>query len=94
MRWRDWLREMPLVASGLLWVGSLAALRISAPNACSNDFRYILPIIAPCSYAYVRAQMRCRERGWRILPAASTTVGWLFVLCSTAFFVILALAGD
>ena len=93
VRRRQWLDEMPLVASVVLWLASLAALRFSAPSSCSNDFRYILPVILPCAYAYVRTQTRCRERGWRIVPGASAVVGWLFVLSSIAFFGVLALLG-
>jgi hypothetical protein len=94
VRRRQWLDEMPLVASVVLWVASLAALRIDAPSSCSNDFRYILPVVLPCAYAYVRTQARGRERGWRIAPGASAVVGWLFVFSSVAFFGVLALAGE
>lgn len=94
VRRRQWLDGMPLVASAVLWVASLAALRIQAPSSCSNDFRYILPVIVPCAYAYVRTEMRWRERGWRIVPAASAALGWLFVASSVAFFAVLAFVGD
>lgn len=40
-------RDAPLLASGLLWLASLLALRIRIPYACSNDFRYILPVLVP-----------------------------------------------
>jgi hypothetical protein len=94
LRRRQWLDGMPLVATAVLFLASLMTLRISAPNACSNDFRYILPVILPCACAYVWLQMRCRERGWRILPVAGAVVGWLFVLSSAAFFLALSVAGD
>ena len=94
VRRRQWLDEMPLVASVVLWVASIAAFRFSAPSASSNDFRYVLPVILPCAYAYVRTQTRCRERGWRIAPDASAVVGWLFVLSSVAFFGVLVFLGD
>ena len=94
VRRRQWLDEMPLVASVVLWVASIAAFRFSAPSASSNDFRYVLPVIVPCAYAYVRAQTRCRERGWRIVPDASAAAGWLFVLSSVAFFGVLVFSGD
>jgi hypothetical protein len=93
VRRRQWLDGMPLLASALLWVASLASLRITAPRSCSNDFRYILPVILPCAYAYVRSEMRWRERGWRFVPAASAGLGWLFVASSIAFFAVLAFVG-
>jgi hypothetical protein len=94
VRRRQWLDEMPLVASVVLWVASIVVFRFSAPSSSSNDFRYILPVIVPCVYAYVRAQTRCRERGWRIAPDASAIVGWLFALSSVAFFGVLVFLGD
>lgn len=90
VRRRQWLDEMPLVLAGMLWVVSLAELRHGYPLACSNDFRYIVPVIVPCAYAYVRAQTRARERGWRAVAGASAIVGWLFVLSCAAFFCVLA----
>ncbi|HEX8791956.1 MAG TPA: hypothetical protein VF765_13470 [Polyangiaceae bacterium] len=94
MRRREWLDGMPLVALAVLFLASLMALRISAPNSCSNDFRYILPVVLPCACAYVWFQVRCRERGWRIIPLASAVLGWLFALSSAAYFLLLSLAGD
>ena len=47
-------RDAPLILYGLLWVASLAALRIGTPYACSNDFRYILPVLLPLIVAAVR----------------------------------------
>jgi hypothetical protein len=90
VRRSQWLDEAPLVAAGFLWLASIATLRIMAPLSCSNDFRYILPLVVPCAYAYVRTQTRCRERGWSRVAAASATMGWLFVASSVAFFVVLA----
>jgi hypothetical protein len=94
VRRREWLDEMPMVAAAVLWVASIVALRIDAPSSCSNDFRYILPVILPCAFGYVRAQSRARERGWRIVPGTSAIVGWLFVLSSVAFFGVLVFAGE
>lgn len=40
-------RYLPLLLLGFLWLASLIALRIQVPFACSNDFRYIVPILLP-----------------------------------------------
>jgi len=41
--------QRPWLLLTLLWVASAAALRVKAPFACSNDFRYILPVIVPAA---------------------------------------------
>lgn len=38
---------LPLFLLGFFWVASLIALRYKLPYACSNDFRYIVPVILP-----------------------------------------------
>lgn len=40
-------RHLPLLLLGFLWLASLVALRIQVPFSCSNDFRYIAPILLP-----------------------------------------------
>lgn len=40
-------RHLPLLLLGLLWIASLIYLRIQIPYSCSNDFRYVLPILLP-----------------------------------------------
>jgi hypothetical protein len=39
----------PWLLLSLLWIASVAALRLKAPFACSNDFRYVLPVIVPAA---------------------------------------------
>ncbi len=48
-------RDAPWLVLAVLWLASLAALRVEAPYACSNDFRYILPILVPFLIACARA---------------------------------------
>jgi len=40
-------RMRPLLLLVGFWLSSLIALRIQAPFSCSNDFRYIVPILLP-----------------------------------------------
>lgn len=40
-------RQRPLLLLAFFWLASLIALRIQAPFSCSNDFRYIVPILLP-----------------------------------------------
>jgi hypothetical protein len=37
---------------------ALAALKMSIPMACSNDFRYVWPVRMPTPYLYARAVAR------------------------------------
>lgn len=48
-------RRGPLILLLLFWIASLIALRIKAPYSCSNDFRYIVPVLLPFLYFAVRA---------------------------------------
>jgi hypothetical protein len=48
-------RLRPLLLLGFFWLASLIALRIQAPYACSNDFRYIVPVLLPAIVLAVRA---------------------------------------
>jgi hypothetical protein len=40
-------RHLPMPVLAAFWLASLLALRMQFPYSCSNDFRYILPIIVP-----------------------------------------------
>jgi len=40
-------RLLPLWLLGGLWIASLIVLRIKTPYSCSNDFRYVLPVLLP-----------------------------------------------
>jgi hypothetical protein len=54
-------RDAPLWLLGLLWLASLVSLRISVPYSCSNDFRYILPILLPLIVAAARKNHASRS---------------------------------
>ncbi len=71
-------RHLPLLLSALLWLISLVILRIKVPYACSNDFRYVLPMILPL-IIFWSTQGRWPRRLLVIMSLASaafyTTVG-------------------
>jgi hypothetical protein len=75
----------------ILFAG-LAALRMTLPMACSNDFRYILPVLTPALYLYVRGVIVFRERGWTRLATTGALAGWSFAACSALFFAVLTFA--
>jgi hypothetical protein len=45
--------QRPWLLLTFLWIASVAALRVKAPFACSNDFRYVLPVIVPATFYWV-----------------------------------------
>jgi|HubBroStandDraft_6_1064221.scaffolds.fasta_scaffold29732_2 hypothetical protein len=90
---KDWLRELPALVITATLVSSLAALRVSIPMACSGDFRYILPLLTPALYLYVRSLTLFRERGWTRFSGTGAFVGWSFVACSALFFILLTATG-
>jgi Dolichyl-phosphate-mannose-protein mannosyltransferase len=49
-----WL-DLPWMILSLTWLASLFALRIQMPFACSNDFRYVLPVLVPAVIAWSRS---------------------------------------
>lgn len=53
-------RDAPLWLLGLLWPAGLLALRIMVPYSCSNDFRYILPVLVPFVVAAARKSLASR----------------------------------
>jgi hypothetical protein len=46
-------RNRPWILLSLFWIASVAALRIQVPFSCSNDFRYVLPVIVPAALYWV-----------------------------------------
>ncbi|HEX5127092.1 MAG TPA: glycosyltransferase family 39 protein, partial [Rhodocyclaceae bacterium] len=40
-------RHLPWLLAAALWLASILALRVEAPFASSNDFRYVLPMLVP-----------------------------------------------
>ncbi len=89
----DFLKELPALVVGVTLVLSLMALRASIPKSCSNDFRYILPVVTPFLYLYVRSLTVFRQRGWTRLATGAQALGWAFATLSTTFFVVLAVSG-
>jgi hypothetical protein len=89
----DWLQDLPAVVLSITLVASLAALRMSIPRACSGDFRYILPIVTPFTYLYIRSLTLFRERGLTTLARGALCLGWSFTAFSALFFIVLAIVG-
>jgi hypothetical protein len=86
----EWLEVLPLWLMIGLAVASLAALRMSIPMACSNDFRYVLPILMPSLYLFTRGLARMRETGRTGVARWGECAGWAFAGVSLTFFAVLA----
>lgn len=70
-------RQRPWLLLALFWLASVATLRIQIPFACSNDFRYVLPVIVPATL------------WWASSGRAGKVLLLLMALLSTVFFVTL-----
>jgi hypothetical protein len=80
--------ELPMLVTAVLLVSSLALLRMKIPSSCTGDFRYVLPVLLPLAYGYVRGLACLRGRGWRRVATASLAVGWIFAGLSVAFIAV------
>jgi len=89
----DLWADLPATATIVTLVVGLAALRLSKPALCSNDFRYILPILPPFLYLYVRGVGRLRDFGWSRVSILGAICGWCFAATSAVFFAVLAAIG-
>jgi hypothetical protein len=85
---RQLYEELPLWALAAFLVGSLALIRMKIPSSCTGDFRYILPVLLPLAFGYVRALTAFRRRGWTRLAWAGLGAGWLFSALSVTFIAI------
>ena len=88
----DWLKDLPTFALVPILFAGLAALRMTLPMACSNDFRYILPVLTPALYLYVSGVIVFREHGWTRFATTGAVAGWSFAACSALFFAVLTFA--
>jgi 4-amino-4-deoxy-L-arabinose transferase-like glycosyltransferase len=70
-------RELVLVAAGL--VLAIVVLRARVPLACSNDFRYVVPIVVPFALMMAAAMDTFRRRLRRQWPHLAALPGWLVV---------------
>jgi hypothetical protein len=85
-----WLAEAPLWLTIAVAMPRLAALRMSIPMACSNDFRYVWPVMVPALCLYARSVARLIEKrqiGW---ARFGETLGWGFCAVATGFFAVLS----
>jgi hypothetical protein len=88
---REWEAEAPLWSTLALCMASLAALRVSVPMACSNDFRYVWPVAVPALCIYLRSIARLGHVGRIGWAWFGEAVGWGFFLMSVGFFAVLSM---
>ena len=86
--WRNRLRAMHwiLLLQGVAFFGALMFLRIKHPYACSNDFRYILPVVL-CFIPFVAQGITLEGAStkWKVLGYALTFV---FVACTAVLYIL------
>jgi len=90
--WRERYEEFPLWTLATFLVGSLALIRMRVPNSCTGDFRYVLPLLLPLAFGYVRALAVFRRRGWMRLAWGGLGAGWLLAALSVTFIAVVVLS--
>ncbi|MDR2595659.1 MAG: hypothetical protein LBC87_12900 [Fibromonadaceae bacterium] len=78
-------RELPAVFFTICLFSALMYLRISLPYSCTNEFRYIFPVIFPLAYFSVRGVQIFENFRLKILAYASMLI---FAILSFLFIVI------
>lgn len=77
-KWRSGALEVLLVLFG--FVGFLLLFRIRFPIACHNDFRFVLPILAPCVVLVATGFERFRSRLAPLRPTLAALPVWTVAL--------------
>lgn len=70
----QWHRQLPWILIFIGLYGSMIVLRLRAPYSCSNDFRYIIPILVPALIAAVQTA----RTNWLLLSlfVPTTMIFW------------------
>jgi hypothetical protein len=89
---RAWLDELPMFLTFGFLLLSLILLRIKIPRSCSGDFRYVLPVLTPLCFWYVRGIGTYQERGWVTGARVASLLGWVFVWLSALFILVIVFA--
>jgi hypothetical protein len=82
--------QLVLALNAIFLLIAAIAFRISIPAACSNDFRYILPIVISFGSFFGFGTWCYRQQQWHWLEMVGYGLAIFFVATSTAFFVALA----
>jgi hypothetical protein len=81
-----WSVDAPSIVCLFVFFAGLAFMRMSAPLACSNDFRYILPVVLPMTVLCVRGIGIVDGKGFARLGIFFRASIWAFCTLSIAFF--------
>ena len=91
---RAWLDELPMFLTFGFLLVSLVALRVKIPRSCSGDFRYVLPVLTPICFWYVRGIQGYQERGWVNGARVAAFLGWAFACMSGLFILVIVFSAD
>jgi hypothetical protein len=84
---KEWQEHGILLLNLILLIGAAILFRISIPASCSNDFRYILPVLISFGFFYGYTLAICRRKGWTLLEMAGYIWAVLFMAASSIFMV-------
>jgi hypothetical protein len=81
----DFKTHLVLLLNLIMLLIAAILLRITIPVACSNDFRYILPILIPFCFFYGYTLLSLRRKGWVELELTGFILAILFAFTSILF---------
>ncbi len=86
---KDWYAQVPLLATMLVFFAEGIAYRTVAPYGCNQDFRFIAPVIIPCTYYAImgitQAPKRLQQPLWQAFTVFVVSCS-AFILGIVAFF--------
>jgi hypothetical protein len=78
-----------LLLNMIILILASMAIRVSIPASCSNDFRYILPILISFVFFFGYSIWFYRLKGWRWLEKTGYGLATGFIAISNLFFILL-----
>lgn len=84
---KEWKEHIILFLNLVLLIIASILFRYSIPASCSNDFRYILPLLISFCFFYGYTLFYYRRRGWKELEMAGYILAILFMASSSLFFI-------
>ena len=91
LRKKDLIQYHPFLFQLICFFGLLIAYRVKIPAASNNDFRYIFPVLISMAVLQGAGIEALKARGQIWIVRLSYIIGFVFVIMSASFFVLLRL---
>ncbi|HYH02808.1 MAG TPA: hypothetical protein VEC37_06885, partial [Bacillota bacterium] len=84
--------QLVLILNTVCLIIAAIGLRVSIPASCSNDFRYILPVLIPFGIFFACSIWFYRSQKWDWMEQTGYGLSLMFIVASIAFFLSLAIS--